>query len=151
MEPTTAAQVGKSAEESFAGGLYCAESVVLALAKSQGIASELLPKIATAFCGGMSRSCGTCGALAGAVMGVGLALGRSQGGESALPAYRATQRLITQFEHEFGARDCHDLLGCDLGTSEGQAKFRDEGLAERCVNYTGRAAEMAALIIGQRP
>jgi len=149
MEHPSAAQVRKSAEASFAGGLYCAESVVLALARAQGIESELLPKVATAFCGGMSRSCGTCGALTGAIMGLGLALGRSRAGDSALPAYRATQRLIEQFEREFGGRDCHDLLGCDLGSPEGQAMFRDDGLAELCVTYTGRAAEMAATILAE--
>ena len=149
MEHPTAAQVRKSAEESFARGLYCAESVLLSLARAQGIESDLLPKVATAFCGGMSRSCGTCGALTGAIMGVGLALGRSQPSESALPSYRATQRLIAQFEQEFGSRDCHVLLGCDLGSPEGQAMFRNDGLAELCLNYTGRAAEMAATLIAE--
>ena len=52
-----AANIRKSAEDSFASGLYCAESVVLALANAQGIKSDLLPKVATAFCGGMSRTC----------------------------------------------------------------------------------------------
>lgn len=147
MEQQSAVQVRKWAEESFAGGLYCAESVVLALARAQGIESELLPKVATAFCGGMSRTCGTCGALTGAIMGLGLALGRSQAGESVKLSYAATHRLVGEFEQEFGARDCHDLLGCDLGTPEGQAMFREDGLAELCVNYTGRAAEMAATIL----
>ena len=147
MEHPSAAQVRQSAEASFASGLYCAESVLLSLARAQGIESELLPKVATAFCGGMSRSCGTCGALTGAIMGVGLALGRSGPRESALPSYRATQRLIAQFEQEFGGRDCHVLLGCDLGSPEGQAMFRDDGLAELCLTYTGRAAEIAAGII----
>ncbi|HMA09678.1 MAG TPA: C-GCAxxG-C-C family protein, partial [Ramlibacter sp.] len=96
-----------------------------------------------------SRSCGTCGALTGAIMGVGLALGRSKSSESALPSYRATQRLIAQFEQEFGGRDCHVLLGCDLGSPEGQAMFRDDGLAELCLNYTGRAAEIAATLIAE--
>jgi C_GCAxxG_C_C family probable redox protein len=149
MEHPSAAQVRQSGEESFAGGLYCAESVLLSLASAQGIESDLLPKLATAFCGGMSRSCGTCGALTGAIMGLGLALGRSKPGESASPSYRATQRLIAQFEQEFGGRDCHALLGCDLGSPEGQAMFRDDGLAELCLNYTGRAAEIAATLIAE--
>ena len=149
MEHPSAAQVRKSAEESFAGGLYCAESVLLSLARAQGIESDLLPKVATAFCGGMSRSCGTCGALTGAIMGIGLALGRSAPRESALPSYRTTQRLIAQFEQEFGSRDCHVLLGCDLGSPEGQAMFRDDGLAELCLTYTGRAAEIAATLIAE--
>ena len=140
-------QVRQWAEQSFGEGLYCAESVLLALARAQGVESDVLPKVATAFCGGMARTCGTCGALTGAVMGLGLATGRSSAAESAQPAYAAAQRLITQFELEFGSRDCHALLGCDLGTPHGQATFREQQLAQRCVRYTGRAAEMAAAIL----
>lgn len=149
MAPEFTTQVRASAEAAFAGGLYCAESVVLALAQAQGIESELLPKAATAFCGGMSRCCGTCGALTGAMLGIGLALGRSRPGESVQAAYVATQQLIASFEREFGARDCHRLLGCNLGTPEGQAAFRAQGLGERCARYTGRAAEIAAGLIAE--
>jgi C_GCAxxG_C_C family probable redox protein len=143
------ANARKSAEDSFASGLYCAESVVLALAKAQGIESEMLPKVATAFCGGMSRTCGTCGALTGAIMGVGLALGRSKAEESVAPSYEATQKLIKEFEQEFGSRECHVLLGCDLGTPEGQETFREEGLRAQCTRFTGKAAEIAARIISK--
>jgi C_GCAxxG_C_C family probable redox protein len=143
------ANVRKSAEEYFASGLYCAESVVFALAKAQGIESEILPKIATAFCSGMSRTCGTCGALTGAMMGVSLALGRSKADDSVEPAYAATQNLIKEFEREFGACECHVLLGCDLNTPEGQELFREEGLSAQCTKFTGKAAEIAARIISK--
>ncbi len=149
MEREFAAKVRKDAEASFAAGLYCAESVVLALATAQGIESGLLPKAATAFCSGMSRTCGPCGALTGAIMGIGLALGRADAGASVQPSYALTQELIREFEKEFGARDCHALLGCDLGTPEGQALFRENRLSERCFQYTGRAAEIAARLIAE--
>lgn len=149
MESQFVLNVRRSAEESFASGLYCAESVVLALADAQGVESELLPKVATAFCSGMGRMCGTCGALTGAIMGVGLALGRSNASQSVQPSYIATQRLIGEFEQAFGARDCHVLLGCDLNTPEGQATYRENRLAERCAKYTGKAAEIAARIISE--
>ena len=141
------ANVRKSAEDSFSSGLYCAESVVLALAKAQGIESEILPKVATAFCSGMSRTCGTCGALTGAIMGIGLALGRTNADDSVQPSYAATQELIKEFEQEFGARECHVLLGCDLNTQEGQETFLEQGLNEQCAKFTGKAAEIAARII----
>lgn len=149
MEPSEIINVRRSAEDAFASGLYCAESVVLALADAQGIESELLPRVATAFCSGMGRMCGTCGALTGAIMGIGLALGRSEAGGAVQPSYAATQRLIREFEQEFGARDCHVLLGCDLNTPEGQATFRENRLGERCARYTGKAAEIAARAISE--
>jgi hypothetical protein len=71
MESKFVSDVRESAEES----LYCAEGVVLALTRAQGIESDLLPKIATAFCSGLARTCDMCGALSGAVMGVALRLG----------------------------------------------------------------------------
>ena len=142
------AEVRKNAEESFASGLYCAESVVLAIARAQGLESELLPKIATAFCSGMSRSCSTCGALTGALLGIGLALGRSRPDESVEPAYSAGRKLIKEFEQEFGDCNCYTLLGgCDMNTPEGQAMFQEERLMEHCLQITGKAAEIAARII----
>lgn len=149
MQSPSASDVRRSAENAFASGLYCAESVLLALAKAQGIKSDLLPKIATGFCSGMARTCGTCGALTGAMMGISLALGRSKPDDAVKSAYRATQRLIGGFEQAFGARDCHVLLGCDLATPEGQATFRDNRLGERCAEYTGKAAEIAATIVAE--
>ncbi len=142
--------VKTTAENYFNNGLMCAESVVLALTEAHGIESELLPKAATAFCGGMSRTCGTCGALTGAVMGISAILGRDGVGKSYDDAYQAAGTVIRKFEEEFGTRNCHELLGCDLGTEEGQATFKNEGLRKRCNNYTGRAAELAEEILAER-
>ena len=147
MQSISVSEVRQSAEQAFAGGLYCAESVVAALAKAQGIESDLVTRAATAFCSGMARTCGPCGALTGAVMGISVALGRSKSGEPVEAAYTVTQRLVGEFERQFGARNCDALLGCDLGTPEGQAKFKQDQLHQRCKQYTGRAAEIAARLI----
>jgi hypothetical protein len=80
-------------------------------------------------------------------MGISLALGRSEAGDPVQPSYTATERLIREFEKEFGTRDCHVLLGCDLATPEGQAMFREKKLGQQCVKYTGKAAEIAARIL----
>ena len=148
MERAAIPEVRKAAEDSFASGFYCAESVVMAVAKAEGVDSGLLPRIATGFGGGMARTCGDCGALTGAVMAVGLALGRSTATESVEPAFAATQRLIQEFEREFGSRDCQALLGgCDLATPEDQAMFQEQKLRRRCFRFTGGAAEIAARVI----
>jgi C_GCAxxG_C_C family probable redox protein len=97
----------------------------------------------------MSRTSGTCGALTGAMMGIGLAFGRSKTSDPVQPSYAATQRLVQEFEQEFGARDCSVLLGCDLNTPEGQAIFRENRLGKRCTKYTSKATEIAARIVFQ--
>ncbi|MDR0458407.1 MAG: C-GCAxxG-C-C family protein, partial [Burkholderiaceae bacterium] len=111
MTAEIASKIRASAEASFASGLFCAESVLLALARDQGLENEFFPKIASGFCNGMARTCGTCGAVTGAIMGLGLFLGRSQPDESIQPVYVATERFIGEFERAFGSRDCHVLLG----------------------------------------
>ncbi len=142
-----AAEVRGLATEAFDSGLYCAEAVAGALAKAQGIESELVPRMATTFSAGMSYSCGTCGALTGAVMGLSLSLGRSDARASAAAAFAAAGELIRSFENEFGSRDCKQLLGCDISTAEGQLTYGREQLYARCERFTVRAAEIAAALL----
>lgn len=144
-EPIDPAQVAQAAESHFVSGMYCAESVALALAEALGEKSDTLPRAATAFCSGMARTRGSCGALTGAVLGVGLALGRGAAGQTVVPAYGATQAVIAAFESRFGSQNCPALLdGCDLNTPEGQTVFKARGFAERCRVFTSFAAETAA-------
>jgi C_GCAxxG_C_C family probable redox protein len=141
--------VSETALDHFKSGLYCAESVLLALAKHQEIESDLLPAIATGFCGGQSRTGGQCGAVAGALMGLGLAFGRNRSGETVDQAYRATTQFLQRFEAEFGSSNCSVLLGCHLGTADGQAAFKNGNLVEKCLAYSARAAQIAAELIDE--
>ncbi|MCC4113978.1 C-GCAxxG-C-C family protein [Aromatoleum toluclasticum] len=136
------------AEASFDGGLYCAESVVRALVGTSEDA-DLLTRAATGFCSGMARTCGPCGALSGGIIGIGHVLGRAQAGAPVAAAYAAVQDLVGEFERIFGARDCDRLLGCDLGSPEGQAIFRELQLHRRCREFTARAAELASAAIAR--
>ncbi len=144
-------ELKNEAIQRFKDGLYCAESVVLTLARRQGIESAVLPAIATGFCSGLSQTAGPCGALTGAIMGLGLAFGRDDANGSVDRTYRAVKILVQRFTDEFGATGCADLLGCHLGTPEGQRAFAwdKEELTQRCLAYTGRAAELAAELIDE--
>ncbi len=141
-------EAGVQAIQRFKEGLYCAESVLVTLARRQGVDDPRLTSMATGFCSGLSQTAGPCGAVTGAVMGLGLALGRSEGGVSVDPAYDATKEFVRRFTQEFGSTGCADLLGCHLGTPEGQQTFKENHLHRRCMTYTGRAAELAAELIG---
>ncbi len=140
--------VAKRSRELFESGLYCAESIVLAMAESRGIESALLPRIATGFCGGVADTGGMCGALSGAIMGIGLAVGRSTPDESTDSAYRLTRQLLAEFEKEFGSINCRQLTGCDLGTRAGQRAFLEGRVYERCQRYVERAADIAMRLVG---
>ena len=63
--------------ERFDAGLSCAEVVLLMGMKRLGRASsDLVPRFATGFAGGLSRTKSLCGAIAGSVMTLGAAYGR---------------------------------------------------------------------------
>lgn len=135
------------AKQHFDAGLYCAESVLTSIAESQHIQSKLIPSIATGFCSGMSQTCGTCGALTGGILGLNIALGRSNADDSVDRNYAAVQTLVQQFEKSFGSTNCQELLGCDLGTEEGQQAFSSQNLGNKCREFTGKAADMVLTIL----
>jgi len=128
-------------------GYYCAESVLLAIAESQRLQSEVIPRIATGFCSGMADTCGLCGAVSGAIMGLGLVNGVRTPGDDRTANYAAVQKLLAQFEAKFGSTNCRDLTGCDLGTPEGQAEFRASGQGERCTDYVSEATRLALSVV----
>lgn len=140
-------ETGAEAGRSLDAGWFCAESVVAAVMRREGVRSDLLPAIATGFCGGVSRRGGMCGALSGGVMAISALTGRRDASQSREPAYAAVQALVDGFAREFGSVNCPELLGLELDTDEGQAEFRARGLIQRCRGFTCRAAEMAAEIV----
>ena len=135
--------------ELFQSGFFCAESVLLAIAESQGIRSDLIPRIATGFCSGISRTGGMCGAVSGAMMGINLVAGRNSPVESIDLSYALTQKLISRFEKQFGSINCRQLIGCDLATEAGQRYFMENHLMERCRQCAEDATSMAVSLIAE--
>jgi C_GCAxxG_C_C family probable redox protein len=113
------------------------------MAEAGGHDPARLTRMATGFCSGMARTCGQCGAVSGAVMGIGLHAGRPGPGGDHEAAYALVQEFQERFREVFGTINCRDLLDCDLGTPEGQAAFRDRNLRTRCVEFVTTAADIA--------
>jgi C_GCAxxG_C_C family probable redox protein len=114
----------------------------LAVAESQGIKSDLLPKIATGFCSGLARTGGLCGALSGAIIGLNLLTGRSEPNMPVDENYALVGELLDQYEEKFGSINCRELTGVDLGTGEGQAQFRENNQKGNCLNYAEEVTRM---------
>ncbi|MFH2219286.1 MAG: C-GCAxxG-C-C family protein [Pseudomonadota bacterium] len=133
--------------ELFEAGFFCAESVLLAVSAARGIQSDLIPKIATGFCGGISRTCGMCGAVSGAIMAINLVHGRNTPDESVERNYIAVRKLMAMFEEKFGSMNCRELIDCDLGTEEGRNDFKAKDLRTRCKTFTEAATKMVTSLI----
>ena len=142
-------QAPQRSVELFKSGFFCAESVLQAIAESQGVRSDLIPRIATGFCSGISRSGGMCGALSGAIMGINLVTGRNSPTESFEVNYALVQKLIVRFENQFGSVNCRQLLGCDLATEAGQRYFMENHLMESCLQYAEGATSIALALIAE--
>jgi C_GCAxxG_C_C family probable redox protein len=142
-------QASQRSLELFRSGFFCAESVLLAIAENQGIRSDLIPGIATGFCSGVSRTGGMCGAVSGAIMGLGLVNGRNSPSGAIEVCYNLTQKMISQFEKQYGSVNCRQLIGCDLNTEEGQRCFLEEHLLERCLQYAADATRIAISLINE--
>ena len=139
------------ASASFDAGLYCAESVLSVVAENQDITSDLIPRIATGFCSGLSRTCGTCGALTGGVLGINLAFGRDTAEESVERNYAAVHRFVRQFEREFGSVNCRDVttkfaggVYYDINVPWQKELLEESGVFKKCSGLVGRTAARAA-------
>lgn len=116
--------------------------MLLAVAESQGIKSDILPKIATGFCSGLARTGGLCGALSGGIMALNLLIGRNEPGTPVEENYGLVAELINRYEDKFGSINCQELTGVDLGTGEGQAQFREKNQKANCLNYVEEITRM---------
>jgi len=124
----------------------CSEAALMALAECLGVESKLIPNIATGFGAGIGREGEVCGALSGAVMGLGLKFGRDAPGfteDGKRPYWYATE-LVKGFQALHGDLRCRDLLGLDLTDPEDYRKYSERNLwATKCRDLITSATELA--------
>lgn len=101
---------------------------MLAVCQELGIETNLVPRIATGFGGGIGRTGAVCGAVIGGTMAIGLRHGREQSSQSSDRAYALAQQFRRRFEKEMGTISCRELTGLDLTTADGLQRFRDSDL-----------------------
>jgi len=141
----------KKADDLFEAGFFCAESVVKAVAMENRVDADILPAIATGFCGGISRQALMCGAVTGGIMGLGLVLGRNKPGDTADSCYAAVTRFLEVFKEAHGSLNCKDLIGYDLGIPEQLEAFREKNPGyKKCRNFSMDAASMVQEIINRK-
>ena len=113
----------------FSDGFSCSQSVLAAFAPKLGLDVDAALRVSAAFGGGMGRTGGTCGAVTGALMVLGLRYGSSVADKVAKEiTYAQARDFIARFEARHGATACADLLGVNIGTPEGQAAARETNL-----------------------
>ncbi len=127
----------EKAVEIFEDGYNCSQAIFATYAQELGIPFEQAFKIASGFGGGM-RIAGTCGAVTGAFMVIGLKFGQGKD--------KPYDKII-EFSEKFCRRnqstDCLDLIGCDIRTEKGMKKATNQGLFRSiCSQVVRDAAEI---------
>ena len=113
-------------------GFLCSEAVLQALSKTLGVENDIIPRIATGFGGGIGRHGEICGALSGAILGLGLQFGRDHPSETpeGTPPYEYSHTMVNLFVARFGHIRCKDILGVDISSEEGVNQYRQDKLWE---------------------
>jgi C_GCAxxG_C_C family probable redox protein len=117
------------ARSRFSEGFSCSQSVLAAFAPELGLDADAALRVSAAFGGGMGRTGGTCGAVTGALMVLGLRYGPTVADKVAKElTYAQARDFMVRFEASHGATTCADLLGVNISTPEGQNAARDAKL-----------------------
>lgn len=127
----------------FSDGHSCSQAVFSAMAEPLGVDHEIAVRIAAGFGGGMGRMAGTCGAVTGAFMALGLKHGGTDS-DSKEHTYEVVREFARRFKQRHGTLECKDLLNCDISTPEGREAARQQGLhSSVCSQLVRDAAEIA--------
>jgi C_GCAxxG_C_C family probable redox protein len=128
------------------GKRTCSEAVAMAGGDVLGVADPHLPDLAIGLAGGVGLQGRTCGALLGAGMVTGLAIGRKEQdyAKKKKAALAAVGKLYQEFKEKHGSTDCRTLCGLDLTTLAGRLKL--EAVVKRtvCVRFVETAARLMA-------
>jgi C_GCAxxG_C_C family probable redox protein len=121
---------------------------LLAVCQKLGIQNELVPRIASAFAGGIGGTGSVCGALPGAVMAIGLRHGRQSSTEPYDRAHALTQELLRRFKAEMGHIDCRELTGMDFTTPDGLKRYYESDVGETvCLPAAGAAYRLVTELL----
>ena len=136
----------------------CAQSVVAGLLDALEIESPDVFKAASGLADGIGLTGdGSCGALTGGAMVIGLVLGRERKDHrdmmKPMQSYLLCKELHDEFVREYGSCRCHDIQRKIMGRTFDLLDPRQleeamkEGMLEHCAGVCGRAARRAAELI----
>jgi len=131
-----------NATELYKQGYSCSEAIVRAAHQSNlidnNIDIKVLNKLASSFSGGMGNGC-LCGAVAGAQIIVGYALGRENITDSSKEVKTAAKKLIDNFKEKRKTTCCKALSA--------KYDFNSPERRQNCVNIVSDAAEILENIV----
>lgn len=134
-------QAAEKCHNYFNSGYSCCEAMLLAFSEQLGIDSELIPRIATPFGGGIHQRRYMCGALTGALMAIGLKHGRDSSQCDRKPTSARAGKIIEKFFKVHGSVNCIEVLGYTPDDLEKVTQIKDQLRAKICNPLIKQTAE----------
>ncbi len=150
------------ARENFLSGYGCAQAVLLAFEDVTGLDKDRAAALASSFGGGMGRMREVCGAVSGALMVLGLAVGYTGPQDPAAKSrhYALVREFAARFkerctrEGKTGSIVCRDLLaGANISNEAGgeaEARTPDYYQKRPCPDLCALAAEVTAELLAEQ-
>ena len=138
----------EKAIESFKSGLNCAQAVLTSFSEELGFDEEFALRTSCGFGGGMGRMGGTCGAVTGSYMVLGMINCKkfTDNKDRKEATYRMVQNFTEKFKIIHGTTDCHSLMNCEIITEEGYRYAAENNLFEKVCE---KCIEDSIRIIGE--
>ena len=140
----------RDAVDLFYDGFLCSQAVLSVYSEQFGMDRAVALKIAEGFGGGMGRMGLTCGAVTGAYLVISLKYGSvsAEDTESREQIYNLIKRFTKKFESRNGSIVCSELLGCNIGNSEGYEEAKKNDLFKIvCPGFVEDAVKILELIL----
>ncbi|MFQ6064589.1 MAG: C-GCAxxG-C-C family protein [Candidatus Bathyarchaeia archaeon] len=138
-------------------GFNCAEAVLTVLSRrmeklGKTCSDGVIPCVATGFGAGIGRQGGTCGALSGVVLALGLMAkhDKAEDFDTKYKVYDMVERLIEDFEGKFGSSFCRDLIGLDMRVKEDRLSYRSQRVYDKvCSRFVRWCVDRGAQLMDQ--
>ncbi len=125
-------------------GFLCVETVLKTFTDLKKVDSEYIPAIASGMAAGVARTSQICGAVTGAILGLGLWFGRNEPMVSDKPPYWYSRLFIERWNETHPNTNCTGLLGVDLDKPEEYKVFQENDYWDKkCKEYIRDAVGLA--------
>jgi C_GCAxxG_C_C family probable redox protein len=118
---------------SFKSGFSCSQAVLSSFSEELGLDRDAANRVACGFGGGIARTGNICGAVAGAIMVIGMKRGMTRPDDTAAreQTYALVQQFIRDYTTKNGSIACPDLLGYDMADPDQFKEAQENKAAAR--------------------
>ncbi len=134
----------------FQQGFTCSQAVLSVFADDFGLDRDLALRISQGFGAGIAYRGDMCGALAGAIMVIGLRPGRIRADDTAAKekTYAVVNEFLREFETSHGSVTCTGLLGYNLSDPQQVAEVKkNKVVMARCPALVRDAVRLVEKVV----